>query len=176
MNSKKILKIVVPVLMVLIVLVIGISQNPSKEIDSTIDESNQNEFPLTITSLNLDELKTYELPMIIDFGSDDCIPCQEMFPELEIINEEMQGKAIVHFVDIWEYPEAGEGIPLQIIPTQIFFNADGTAYVPNDELLDEIGFIIYSDSTTLEHTFTIHLGALTADQMRAILVDMGVVL
>jgi thioredoxin 1 len=48
------------------------------------------------------EIKSYGVPFVIDFGSDSCIPCKEMAPVLETLHEEFQGKAIVHFVDVWK--------------------------------------------------------------------------
>ncbi|OLN32939.1 Thioredoxin [Desulfosporosinus metallidurans] len=39
---------------------------------------------------------------MIDFGADSCVPCKEMAPVLKKLNTEMQGKAIVKFVDVWK--------------------------------------------------------------------------
>ena len=58
-------------------------------------------FPLHVTdAIDLEELKSYGLPIIIDFGADSCVPCKEMAPVLEKLNEELKGKAIVLFVDV----------------------------------------------------------------------------
>ena len=56
----------------------------------------------------------------------------------------------------------------------MFFNADGTPFVPSEKLAKEIQFDMYSDRTTGKHTFTVHQGGLTEEQMRAILKEMGV--
>ena len=96
------------------------------------------DFVLEATSIDLDALKEYKLPIIIDFGADSCIPCKEMTPVLVTMNEEMQGKAIIKFVDVWKYGEAAEDFPIQLIPTQVFFNADGTPYVPSDAIWNRI--------------------------------------
>ncbi len=61
------------------------------------DEPN---FELEAEAIDLDALKTYGLPIIIDFGSDSCIPCQQMAPVLKTMNAAMRGKAIVKFVDV----------------------------------------------------------------------------
>jgi len=130
------------------------------------------DFALEVESIDLNALLTYGLPIIIDFGSDSCIPCKEMAPVLKSANADYQGKAIIKFVDVWKYTDAANGFPVQVIPTQILFNADGTPYVPSEDL--GIEFILYSDKTTNEHLFTAHQGGLTEEQMRAILSDMGV--
>ena len=129
-------------------------------------------FLLEADSANLDELKEYGLPIIIDFGSDSCIPCREMAPVLKTMNAEMQGKAIIKFIDVWKNTEAADGFPIQVIPSQIFINADGTPYVPDGDI--GIEFNMYSYKESGEHAFTVHQGGLTEEQMRLILADMGV--
>jgi thioredoxin 1 len=122
----------------------------------------------------LDAIKFYGLPFVIDFGSDSCIPCKEMAPVLEILHEDLQGKAIVHFVDVWKNTTAANDFPVSVIPTQVFFNADGTPFIPSDELAQEIEFTMYSSNDTKEHVFTVHQGGVTEEQMRKIFAEMGV--
>ena len=125
-------------------------------------------------SLNTDEkidfsaLADYGLPVIADYGADSCIPCKEMAPVLKTMNSEMYGKAFIKFVDVWEYGSAANNVPIQLIPTQVFFNADGTPYMPSDSLKSSIGGFKFKNG------FTIHEGGLTEAQMRAILAEMGV--
>ena len=135
-------------------------------------ELSQEDFALEAESIDLNALMAYGLPVIIDFGSDSCIPCKEMAPVLAAMNEAFQGKAIIKFVDVWKNADGANGFPVQVIPTQILFDAAGNPYVPSENL--GIEFIVYSDKTTNEHLFTAHQGGLTEEQMRAILTDMGV--
>ena len=138
---------------------------------SATAEEQDADFALEAEAIDLAALFAYKLPIIIDFGSDSCIPCQEMAPVLKSANEDYQGKAIIKFVDVWKYTDAANSFPVQVIPTQVFFNADGTPYVPSDDLGIEFGF--YSTKDTQEHVFTVHQGGLTAEQMSKILADMG---
>ena len=137
--------------------------------DATQDQ--EADFALEAEAIDLAALFSYKLPVIIDFGSDSCIPCQEMAPVLKSVNAESQGKAIIKFVDVWKYTDAAENFPVQVIPTQVFFNADGTPYVPGDDLGIEFGF--YNTKDTQKHVFTVHQGGLTEEQMEKILADMG---
>ena len=75
--------------------------------------------------LELEKLKSYGLPILIDFGSEGCMPCRQMKPTLIELNEELRGKAIIKYIDVWEYPEAAEGFDFSLIPTQFFINKDG---------------------------------------------------
>lgn len=153
----------------LIIAGIWIFKNANSDAPPITDNK---DFTLEATNIDLEVLTSYELPIIIDFGADSCIPCKEMAPVLKTLNVEMQGAAIIKFVDVWKNEDVANDFPIQVIPTQIFINADGTPYVPSDDI--KIEFTMYSTKDTNEHVFTIHQGGLTEDQMRRILTDMGV--
>lgn len=129
--------------------------------------------PLQLTApFDLNALRNAGLPLIIDFGADSCIPCKEMAPVLEELHASLEGKAIIRFVDVWKYRELAEGIPLQVIPTQVFFDAQGKPFSPDMSKL-QIPFNQYSTRDTNEHVFTTHEGGLDKAQMLAILAAMG---
>lgn len=173
MNKRKLLiRILVPVLIAITLTAIWIVK--THPIPTAFDESTGKieDFVLAASSVNLDELKEYKLPIIIDFGSDSCIPCQQMAPVLETMNEEMQGKAIIKFIDVWKYQDAAKDFPVQVIPTQVIFDSEGKPYTPSEDI--GIEFTMYSSKDTEEHVYTVHQGGLTEEQMRAIFNDMGV--
>lgn len=179
MEKKKSLlpKIIIPAVIVAIIGVMWIIKTQTEKSEAQnltiIDGA---DFSLNVsTEVDFDALSQYGLPIIVDYGSDSCIPCQQMAPVLEILNEEMKGKAFIKFVDVWKYADAANNVPIQVIPTQILFNSDGTPFVPSDELAAEIGFTMYSSRETNEHVFTVHQGGITEEQMRKILEEMGVV-
>ena len=64
-------------------------------------------------------------PSIIDFGARSCIPCKKMAPILEELEKEYRGRANVIFVDVWQDNKIGGRYRVQMIPTQIFFDAQG---------------------------------------------------
>ncbi len=167
MSKNKATKILVPILMLAIVLGIWLVKNQEQEAPRITGE-----FALAAKSVDLEQLKTHNLPMIIDFGADECVPCKEMAPVLIELNEEMQGLAIIKFVDVWKNPEAANNFPVQVIPTQIIINADGSPYIPSKDF--GVQFLMYSGKETGEHIFTAHQGGLNKEQMRLILQDMGV--
>ena len=124
--------------------------------------------------MDVEALAEYGIPAIIDYGADSCVPCKEMAPVLETLNEEMYGKAFIKFADVWQYADAASNVPVQVIPTQVLVNADGTPFVPSEELASQIQFTMYGHRDTGEHVFTVHQGGLTEEQMRLILAEMGV--
>ena len=64
-------------------------------------------------------------PKLIDLGADKCIPCKMMAPILEGLKKEYTGKLDVEFIDVWKNPDAGKQYKIQLIPTQIFYDAGG---------------------------------------------------
>lgn len=172
MMSKKWVKIIVPFCILLVIAGIWVFKNMTgKQKNRDLPQSVKS-FDLHADSIDLEELTSYGLPIIIDFGADSCEPCKEMAPILDKLNQELRGKAIIKFVDVWKNGEAARGFPIQLIPTQVFLNADGSPYVPNDNI--EIAFTLYETRDSGEHVYTVHQGKLTEDQMLSILYDMGV--
>ena len=146
--------------------------NEESDLKSEVkNDENTSAFDLDATyNFNLDELKTYGLPMIIDFGSDSCIPCKEMAPTLKTLNQELNGKAVVKFIDVWKNPDVAKNLPIKVIPTQFFFDKDGKPYVPKN---NQQGFTMYNDKTTGEHIYTTHEGGLDKESILKVLKEMG---
>ena len=65
------------------------------------------------------------LPRLVDLGATRCIPCKMMAPILEDLKKEYAGRMQVEFIDVWQNPDAGKKYAIQMIPTQIFFDAAG---------------------------------------------------
>jgi len=61
----------------------------------------------------------------VDLGAGKCIPCKMMAPILEDLKKTCAGKLDVIFIDVWQNPDAGKQYGINLIPTQIFFGADG---------------------------------------------------
>ena len=77
-------------------------------------------------SSNLEVATDTPLPRLLDLGADKCVPCKMMAPILEEMKVEFAEVFVVEFVDVWKDPTAAEPFNLSVIPTQIFFSADGT--------------------------------------------------
>ena len=79
------------------------------------------------------------LPKLLDLGASKCIPCKMMATVLEELKKEYAGKLEVEFIDVWKNPDAGKQYDIEIIPTQIFFDAGGK------ELFRHVGFFAKED-------------------------------
>jgi thioredoxin 1 len=65
------------------------------------------------------------LPRLVDLGSTSCIPCKMMAPVLEELKKAYAGRLQVEVIDVNATPEAAEPYHIQLIPTQVFFDAAG---------------------------------------------------
>jgi thioredoxin 1 len=80
-----------------------------------------------------------KVPRLVDLGAGKCIPCKAMAPILEELKAEYAGRMEVQFIDVWKDPGAGKAYGVSIIPTQIFYGADGR------ELARHQGFMAKKD-------------------------------
>jgi len=64
-------------------------------------------------------------PTVVDLGARSCISCKKMAPILEELAGTYRGRANVLFVDVREDSDAAKRFGIQMIPTQIYFDAKG---------------------------------------------------
>ena len=81
-------------------------------------------FATTFTFASDDE-RAKTLPRLVDLGAGKCIPCKQMKPILEELTRDYAGQLETVFIDVWENRNEGTRYGIRIIPTQIFFTADG---------------------------------------------------
>ena len=65
------------------------------------------------------------LPRLVDLGAGKCIPCKAMAPILEELKKTHAHCFAVEFIDVWKNPDAAKPYKINLIPTQIFYAADG---------------------------------------------------
>lgn len=68
---------------------------------------------------------TARLPRLVDLGADRCVPCKMMAPILEEFQRDFSDRFTTEFIDVWKNPDAGSAYGIRVIPTQIFYDADG---------------------------------------------------
>ncbi len=82
------------------------------------------------------------LPQLIDLGANKCIPCKAMVPILDELKQSHSDQFQVTFIDVWKDKDSGQRYKVRIIPTQIFFSADGEelfrheGFLSREEILD----------------------------------------
>jgi thiol-disulfide isomerase/thioredoxin len=61
----------------------------------------------------------------IEIGADRCIPCRKMQPIMKEVAAEFPEDVQVVFYDVWKDPAPGREYGIQLIPTQVFIDANG---------------------------------------------------
>ncbi len=79
------------------------------------------------------------LPRLVDLGAGKCTPCKMMAPIIEELQTEYRDTFDVTFIDVWENPNETKKYEINIIPTQIFYDASGK------ELFRHEGFFAKED-------------------------------
>ncbi len=64
-------------------------------------------------------------PVLVDFGSNSCIPCRQMRPILQEIRNEYSGNAKAIVIDVHKYQNLAREYKIKLIPTLIFFDSNG---------------------------------------------------
>jgi thioredoxin 1 len=84
-----------------------------------------------------DAQESLKLPMLVDLGKGTCIPCKKMKPILEELNIQYQGRAMVKVIDLRDEPQAANQYKIRLIPTQIFFDAEGREVFRHEGFMDK---------------------------------------
>lgn len=79
------------------------------------------------------------IPRLLDLGSKGCTACTMLEPVLEELRSNHVGRLQVDFIDVWEHEQVATDYGVEIIPVQIFFDAEGK------ELYRHQGFISVQD-------------------------------
>lgn len=82
-----------------------------------------------------------KLPLMLELGSTSCVPCQMMEKVLENLHSVYSEQFQVEFKDVTIKPEIGREHRIKLIPTQIFFAADGQEIFRHEGFFPEIEII-----------------------------------
>ncbi|MFH1335791.1 MAG: thioredoxin domain-containing protein [Candidatus Zixiibacteriota bacterium] len=77
------------------------------------------------------------MPMLVDLGKGTCIPCKKMKPILDELKTEYEGKAVVRIIDLRDEPKEASRYGIRLIPTQIFFDAEGKEVFRHEGFMDK---------------------------------------
>ena len=87
------------------------------------------------TEGKLPEVPAKGMVTMLDLGAKKCIPCKMMAPIIEKLKKRYEGKASIVFIDVWEHHDQVQKYGIRAIPTQIFFDRNGT------EVYRNVGFM-----------------------------------
>ncbi|MDW7679381.1 MAG: thioredoxin family protein [bacterium] len=80
-------------------------------------------------------------PTVLDLGASSCIPCKMMKPIFAELEQTMKDKANIIILEISEHRDLARKYRVRVIPTQIFFDANGEVYWRNEGFLPKDAII-----------------------------------
>ena len=83
------------------------------------------------------EIPAKGMVTMVDLGAKKCVPCKMMAPIMEKVEKDYQGKALIHFYDVWENREPAMRFGIKAIPTQIFFDKDAKEVYRHEGFMSE---------------------------------------
>lgn len=181
MENKKLIRIIVPVLILVILAGLYVYKNVlNKPADVvTVPETpvaGSEEVKLSGGSMPLSA--DYELdawlaegkPVLIEFGTESWPFCKEMAVRLQAMHEKYGDKIIIKNVDLGQVTTAAQDFPLNFVPAQFFYNAEGKPFVPSEDL----GWPLqrYFLKGTSDHALTGHVGAIPDEAFEKIVLEM----
>lgn len=87
------------------------------------------------------EIPAKGMVTMIDLGADRCIPCKMMAPVLEKVKKDYEGRAVIHFYDVWKDRTPADRYRIRVIPTQIFFDKDGKEIFRHEGFMSEADIV-----------------------------------
>lgn len=68
---------------------------------------------------------TGEVPIVIDFYSPGCGPCQILSPRLDLLAQHYHGRIKVYKVDVNKFPDFSTAANIHSVPTMFFIKRNG---------------------------------------------------
>lgn len=131
MKNKEYVKYII-MLIVILPIVGFLIYSSLKDINNNseiIEDNEQDIWKLEVNSnFKLSKVLSSGYPAIIDVGGSTCAACVKMKPALIELNQELQGHVVVNIVDVMTYYDLSKQFDTNLIPTQYFYNSDGTLY------------------------------------------------
>lgn len=128
--------------------------------------NNANTFELDF--IDLDMIKSFKTPTLVNFCSDYNLACAKINPTLKMLFNELNSKDIKIFnINIFDNTKHLNSFPISSIPIQFFFNKYGKSYKPSEEL-----GLVFHHSTMNEVDFYYHIGILSKDEIIKIFNEM----
>lgn len=104
-----------------VVAAVVLKQNKTPASSDTKAEANVS----TTSQVAAGPAVTANLPHLVDLGAGKCIPCKMMKPILDELKRDYASQFKTEFIDVWENPDEGKKYGVEMIPTQIFYDAEG---------------------------------------------------
>ena len=76
---------------------------------------------IDVTDENINTILASQMPLLLDFSAEWCGPCKMMSPIVELIANDLEGKALIGKLDIDQNPNTAARFGVRNFPTFLFF-------------------------------------------------------
>jgi thioredoxin 1 len=76
---------------------------------------------IDVTDENINTILASQMPLLLDFSAEWCGPCKMMSPIVELIANDLDGKALIGKLDIDQNPNTAARFGVRNFPTFLFF-------------------------------------------------------
>ena len=119
----------------------GLMQDLRKNANVQIDEIRLKKIASTPPEANTKEdfekaLKS-GIPVLVDFGANNCAPCRQLRPILKEVDMEYSGKTKILVIDVYKNQELAKQHTIMVIPTLVFFDTKGKEAFRHMGVLDK---------------------------------------
>jgi thioredoxin 1 len=76
-------------------------------------------------------------PMVVDFGSNSCIPCRQLRPVLQKVRKDYEGKLEVLIIEIQKNQQLAAEYQIQVMPTVVFIDRAGKVVFRHQGFMSE---------------------------------------
>jgi len=126
MNKSK--KIAIVAVLVIAVAVVIVARQSSSRPKAKAPKGDAGAIGQQVTAYSPEALTGKGRPTLIDLGAGTCIPCKLMAPILADLKTEYAATMDVHFLDVHENQDLVALYKINVIPTQIFYDASGQEF------------------------------------------------
>ena len=97
-----------------------------------------------LASISLEKALANGKPTLAEFGWRECIPCKEMRPILEELDQEYKSKLNVVIVEIPFHEDLAEKYGIRVMPVQIIFDSKGkevarhAGFLPKEAIVGQL--------------------------------------
>lgn len=152
-------------------------ETPADKEDTDKEKPEEDKKPVAdLTGLNLqsieefNEIQKLKKPIIVEFGTKNCIYCTKMQPIMEELNAKYKDQAIVKYVSLDEFPEFVSSYPIKGTPAMLYIDGEGKAYEPSEDYQKMM--YAYSEQGKDNHILTMSYGYMDMKTLDGIIEEM----
>ncbi len=143
--------------------------------DKGVDSSLSDDFYIQDEAI-FHKVMDEEKPLMLMFGTPDCIYCKQMKPMISKYSEEYKDQINIKYIDAYEYPDLAYKFPIRGVPAFLYRTKDKHGYLPSKDLKEVLtsvnGLSSFSAPNSDKHDITMSYGLMEEKTVRKIIKEL----